>query len=157
MQLARPITYFGAALVAVILPFPFWKEGFEWIAGRSSPFHATWLSLGIYLIVLACALGLAVSLLSAIPSSHRQKTLTTSCALIPALILGTKWLGFMMNDFDTGSKWFGLFHNSRGLGMEILGHIPNMVIDGCLFAVFLIAMFVTMKFNRLIDDASVGE
>ena len=62
----------------------------------------------------------------------------------------------MMNDFDTDSKWFGLFHNSMGLGMEILGHILNMVIDGCLFAVFLTALFVTLKINKLNDDAPVG-
>ena len=61
------------------------------------------------------------------------------------------------NNSNTGSKWFGLFHNSMGLGMEILGHIPNMVIDGCLFAVFLMALFVTIKFNRLSDDAAVGK
>ena len=112
-------------IIAALLPFPFWQKSSS----------VTTLGRIHYLFLFVCSVLLFFSLLMA-KSSMQWRKAGFILAVLPLLSLGVKWIVVPLN-----WRWFELFHNSMGLGMEILGFLPNMVIDGGLFAAFLGTFF----------------
>lgn len=105
------------------LPFPYWKDAF-----RGTFFSATPFSVAMYATLLLLAVIVFLLLMSRNLSPPLLKGAGV-LALIPLLSLGLKWVALLAN----GMEGMELFHHRRGLGMEILGPLPNMAIDGLLF------------------------
>ncbi len=111
-----------------LVSWPYWSEA---LRGRS--FYATALSMCIYGFTLwvngllfLCSVGLL------------RQAVRSAAATIP-IILCFKWIWIMIFD------GLDYFHNRMGLGMEILGPVPNMVIDAIILAGSLVVLWAVTK------------
>jgi hypothetical protein len=125
-------------IVIAVMAYPFWAD-----ALHGNTFHATPLALGTYglLFLMTCGLLLFSIMTVAVPRAARL-----AARSMPAIMV-LKWVAML------GGGW-ELFHNRMGLGMEILGPIPNYVIDG---AIFLGAVGVAWTFRVDVQKCEVSD
>jgi hypothetical protein len=99
------------------MTWPFWDDGLR------GNFYATPSAMAIYgfLFLASCFLLLA----SVAPAVAPRAVAVATAGSMPVVML-LKWLLIL----GGGWQWF---HNHMGLGMEILGPVPNYVIDGAIF------------------------
>jgi 1-acyl-sn-glycerol-3-phosphate acyltransferase len=120
-----PVTGRGLVLVLCVVevvllalvPFPYWQDA---VQGR---WH--------FLTLLGCVVYFAMLLLTGIVFVQvRNRHTVSKSPLILAATLASipvfKWTLVALGGME-------VFHNRMGLGMEILGFIPNLVIDAGLF------------------------
>ena len=131
------------------LPFPYWRD-----AVRGDFFSATPLSVAMYATLLVLAVIVLLLLMNRNLSSPLLKG-AGILALVPLLSLGLKWVAIVAS----GMEGMGLFHNRMGLGMEILGPIPNMVIDAILFlaALGVFILVWTLRLRLAGGDGTTGD
>jgi len=103
-----------------VLTRPYWGD-----ALRGSFFYATQFSIYMYGVVFVLT---AVLLGSLLPMARAPAVLCRLLFLLAVSPLGS----FVLKWGVVVVAGIAPFHNKMGLGMEILGPIPNMFIDGCL-------------------------
>ncbi len=124
------------AIASLVLLLLFWRmhrNFHHW-------FYVTHLGLAVYVGILCCSLALLLALLYAfVRIGHSPQRIPTflllMLAFVPIFSLLVKWVPTFFGPIS--DDWFALFHNRMGLGMEILGPIPNMILDGLLFVATL--------------------
>jgi drug/metabolite transporter (DMT)-like permease len=133
-RLARPrwgqiLACAAEAGILAFLTWPFWDDG---LRGNS---YATPAAMAIYgfLFLATCFLLLA----GAAPAVTPRRVAIATAWTMPAVML-LKWLLIF------GGRWES-FHNRMGLGMEILGPIPNYVVDGAIFLGSLAVVFAVRR------------
>lgn len=116
-------------LLIVVMPWPFWRDAID-----GDLHYVTPIGISGYALSVACVGLVLYGLIS------RPGPKAASWLFFPSLVLVVlpilKWLLISVAGLE-------LFHNRMGLGQEIAGFIPNLVIDGIL-AVASIGLFVVL-------------
>lgn len=126
--------------IIAFFTWPFWVDGLRGDSDATAP------AMAIYgfLFLAACLLLLA----GAAPAVAPRGVVVATAWSMPAAML-IKWLLIL------GGGW-ERFHNRMGLGMEILGPLPNYVIDGAIFLGSLGVVFAVRRASRkphtVLDD-----
>jgi len=124
----------------IVLPMPYWRDAFggDW-------FYVTGLGLSLYVLALLLVGVLAFRLATGDRSVAGLEVSTLLLSVVIFMIPILKWSAIV-------TMGLHYFHNWDGLGREILGPIPNMVIDavlGLASATLLLLLFLRYrKVNR---------
>ena len=127
--------------IIAFLTWPFWDDGLR------GNFYATPAAMAIYGIVFLATCFLLLA--GAAPAIAPRAAVVATAWSLPAVML-IKGLLIL------GGGW-GRFHNRMGLGMEILGPIPNYVVDGVIFLGSLGVVYTVRRASRkpqaVLDDS----
>jgi heme/copper-type cytochrome/quinol oxidase subunit 2 len=123
----------------VLLPWPYWKDAVDgvWL-------YITSLGISLYILMFALVAILAFCLST---RNHTAAKSKVSEILFSVAILLTPVLKWCI----IATMGLQYFHNLDGLGREILGPIPNMVIDGVLGSVsatLLLLLWLSYRKNN---------